>query len=479
MDGKFIIDNLLGQEESDRLVFKYLITEEDLARIVTAMLNGKGGDIVLGVGANKRILGVPKESLDVSYLSLTTKIRPSAPIDIHIVDYDGKNVLLISVWEGAQKPYHCEGKIYQKVGDKIIVANSESISNLISEREKADFNWERLPLLGADFEDLDLDEVRNTMKEYAQMSNEVIKDEELYLMRKGLLKDGNLTNACIVLYGKNPARFLPQTRIKLSIFSSDSAADLVEARLFEGNLFKNAEALFQFIDLTYSKSVRIDGIHREEQWNYPRIAVREGIMNAIVHRDYNSAKGFMHVLLFPNRMEIASYGILSSMTTVINNQGGSLSLLRNPDIATQCYYRRLIEMMGTGIPRMLQDCKEHGFDAPIFEINEQIIKVIFPNVRYLRTQQDNAKMDLKTHYERVIEGVIEGVGTDIKGKMALILCELDKQPGLRTTGLSEKTNIPRKSIERYIKQLKDAGLIKFSGPSKTGGYFLADSQLRE
>lgn len=478
MDGKFIIDNLLRQEESDRLVFKYLITEEELARNVTAMLNGKGGDIVLGIGDNKRVIGVPNESLDISYLSLTTKIRPSAPIDIHIVDYDGKNVLLISVWEGAQKPYHCEGKIYQKVDDKIIVANSESINSLISEREKADFNWERQPLLAADIEDLDLDEVRKTMNEYAQKNNEEIQDEDLFLMRNGLLKDGNLTNACIVLYGKNPTRFLPQTRIKLSIYSSDSAADLVEARLFEGNLFKNAEALFQFIDLTYSKSVRIDGIHREEQWNYPRIAVREAIMNAIVHRDYNSAQGFMHVHIFPNRMEITNYGILPSMATVINNRGGSLSLLRNPDIATQCYYRRLIEMMGTGIPRMLQDCREHGFDAPSFEINEQIIKVIFSNVCYLRTvtqQQDNTKMDMKTRYEAVIEGVIEGVGKDIKEKMALILCELNKQPGIRTTILSEKTNIPRKSIERYIKQLKDAGIIKYSGSSKTGGYFLADS----
>ena len=385
MNGKFIIDNLLRQEESDRLVFKYLITEEDLARIVTAMLNGKGGDIVIGVDYNKRVIGVPKESLNLSYLSLTTKIQPSAPIDIHVIDYDGRNVVLISVWEGAQKPYHCEGKIYQMVGGEGVLANSDSISEILSDRKKADFNWERLPVLGAELKDLDLDEVRKTMNEYAQMSNEVIQDEDLYLMRNGLLKDGNLTNACIVLYAKNPTQFLPQTRIKLSVFFSDSSADLVEARLFEGNLFKNAEALFQFIDLTYSKSVKIDGIHREEQWNYPRVAVREAVMNAMVHRDYNSTRGFMHILLYPNRLEIASYGVLSSMATVIDNQGGSLSLLRNPDIATQCYYRRLIEMMGTGIPRMIQDCREHGFDIPSFEINNQIIKLIFPNLSYLRT----------------------------------------------------------------------------------------------
>lgn len=477
MDGKFIIDNLLRQEESDRLVFKYLVTEEDLARIVTAMLNGKGGDILLGIDANKRVIGIPNESINVSYLSLTNKIQPSAPIGIYFIDYDGKNVLLISVWEGAQKPYHCEGKIYQKVGNEIVVANSFSISEILSDREKSDSNWERLPVLGAEIKDLDLDEVRNTMKEYAQLNNKNIKDKNLFLMRNGLLKDGNLTNACIVLYAKDPAQFIPQSRIKLSVFSSDSSADLVEARLFEGSFFKNADAIFQFFDMTYSKSVKIGGIYREEHWNYPRIAVREAIMNAMVHRDYNSANGFMHILLYPNRLEIASYGVLPTMASVIENRGGSLSLLRNPDIANQCYYRRLIEMMGTGIPRMIQDCKEHGYDIPSFEINNQIIKVTFPNISYLRSvtkQQDNDIMNLKAHYEGVIEGVIEGVGKNIKEKMALILCELNKQPGLRTNMLSDKTNIPIKSIERYIKQLKDAGLIKYSGSTKSGGYYLSD-----
>ena len=478
MDGKFIIDNLLRQNESDHLVFKLRVTEEELAKNVTAMLNGKGGDIVIGVDSNKSVIGLPNVALDVSYLSLTTQIRPSAPIDIRFIDYDGKTVLLISVWEGAQKPYLCNGKIYQKVGDEIKVANPDNISEMLEERKKADFNWERMPVLGADIDDLDLDEVRNTMKEFARISNENIQDEELFLMRNGLLKDGNLTNACLVLYGKNPAQFLTQTRIKLSIFSSDSTADLIEAHVFESNLFKNADALFRFIDLTYSKSVKIDGIYREEQWNYPRIAVREGLMNAIVHRDYNSANGFMHVSIFPDRMEITSYGILPAMESVINNRGGSLSLLRNPDIANQCFYRRLIEMMGTGIPRMIQDCREHGFDVPSFTISNQIVKVTFPNIRFLRAetqQQGNTKMDLKTHYEGVIEGAFEGVGVSVKEKMALILCELNKQSGLRTTALSERTNIPIKSIERYIKQLKDAGLIKFSGSSKTGGYILADS----
>ena len=480
MDGKFIIDNLLRQEKNERLVILSMATEDLLAKTITAILNDRGGDIVIGVDNNKEVIGVSEMDMDVLSKALANRIHPSAPIDIHNIDYEGKTVLLVSVWEGAQKPYHCDGKIYQKVGGEIVVANPESIGNILLERKKSDFNWERMPVLGAELEDLDMDEVRTTMEDFVRMKGDIIHDEEQFLIKNGLLKDGNLTNACIVLYAKTPAQFIAQTRIKLSVFSSNSNADLVEARLFEGNIFKNISAIFQFIDMTYSKSVKIDGLYREERWNYPQTAVREGVMNAIVHRDYNSVNGFMHILLYPNRLEIANYGILPSMDTVIVNGGEGLSMLRNPDIAHQCFYRRLIEMMGTGIARMIQDSKEHGFNVPVFEIKDQIVKVSFPDIHYLRAEDSHqSDSNLMSHFEGVIEGVIEGVGKDIKEKLASILCVLNEQPGLRTTMLSNKTEIPAKSVERYIKRLKDAGLIKYSGSSKSGGYYLSDSTLRE
>ena len=146
------------------------------------------------------------------------------------------------------------------------------------------------------------------------------------------------------------------------------------------------------------------------------------------------------------------------MESVIVKGGEGVSMLRNPDIAHQCYYRKLIEMMGTGIPRMIQDSKEHGFDIPIFEIKDQIVRVSFPNIHYLRAEQPHqSATDLMAHFEGVIEGVIEGVGKEIKEKLASILCILNEQ----------------------VKRLKDAGLIKYSGSSKSGGYFLSDSLVRE
>ena len=104
MDGRFIIDNLLRQEKNERLDFLPKATEDMLAKTITAMLNNRGGDIVIGVDDNKRILGVSEGDISGLTKALANRIRPSAPIDIHSIDYNGTNILLISVWEGAQKP---------------------------------------------------------------------------------------------------------------------------------------------------------------------------------------------------------------------------------------------------------------------------------------------------------------------------------------------------------------------------------------
>ena len=478
MDNKFIIENLLMQNASEHLEFMAHFDESLVAKDVTAMLNGSGGTILVGVDEEKSVLGVSPD-LDVKKLlhSLMNEIRPSAPIDVQSVEYDSKRILLISVWEGAQKPYLYKGTIYQKVGTEGSVASAESISNMLRDRKASDYNWERMPVLNAEIEDLDMAEVRKTMDGFDRMKGSRILDEEEFLMNEGLLRNGNLTNACIMLYAKNPGRFIPQSSIRLSVYSSDSHADLIDAHVFEGCIFRNVDAIFQFLDMTYSKSVKIEGVFRTEKWNYPMIAVREGIMNAIVHRDYNAVNGFMNVLIFPKRMEIVCYG-----KPLINLSGNFISagysVLRNPDIAHHCYYRQLIEMMGTGIPRMLQDCKTNGFDIPEFIVTNDIVKVTFPNIVHLREEKDRND-DIRHYFEGIVEGITEGKRNDIKPKLVTILCVLHEQPGLRTNAIGERTNIPTKSIERYMDLLKKTGVVYYSGGKNTGGYYLSDHVLRE
>ena len=137
MDNTFVIDNLLRQNESDVLEFKKNYSADVIAKNVTAMLNNRGGDILIGVTEEKEVIGIEK-NVDIDKLlnKLLSEIAPSAPIDVQLVEYNGKNILMIRVWEGSQKPYSYKGTIFQKIGNR-----GKSLSKILSDRKDADINW--------------------------------------------------------------------------------------------------------------------------------------------------------------------------------------------------------------------------------------------------------------------------------------------------------------------------------------------------
>ena len=470
MDNTFIIDNLLSQNRSESLEFKTNLTYEDIAKLVTFMLNRRGGDILIGVDEQKRVVGLDSK-IDAGDLlkKLTLDIQPSAPIDVQNVVYHGKQLLMVRVWEGSQKPYSFKGEICRNADG----GTFSEMFQILSERKEADSNWERNPVLGAEMDDLDLEEVRRTMALYQQSTSKNSTDEESFLTETGLIQNGNMTNACIVLYAQNPMRYIVQSGIRLSVFSSESASDLVDSQNYESNVFKNVDAIFQYIDNLYGKEVKIDGLHRTERWNYPRVAVREGIMNAIVHRDYNSYQGFLQIFAYPNHLDIANYGVTQPIVSFVESGNTTYSMLRNPDIAYHCYYRRLIEMRGTGIPRMLADCKSNGFAIPAFTINNQVIRVTFPQ---LQVQNYYAN---KNEFESLLDETFGSLNVNVKRRMLAIITLLDKNPGLRTTAMSDSTGIPAKSIERYLSELKQCGLIVYKGSSASGGYYIVRDKKQD
>ena len=475
MDNQFVVNNLLRQNEGERLEFKSHFSETVIARQIVAMLNAKGGDILVGINENKEIQGVsPHLDIDGIRMRLMTTIKPTAPINITEFDYSGKQVILISVWEGSQKPYTYGGKIYQRTADYAHEreASKQDIEQMISKRSLAESNWERIPVLNTDIEDLDIEELRATKQAYQQQLGIKELSEEEFLMRCGLIQNGELTNACILLYAKNPMRYIPQVSVRLSVFASDNPADLVDTKIFESNIFRNIDAIFQYFDATYAKTLHIDGPVREDRWNYPRIAVREGIMNALVHKDYSSPSAITNIKIFSNRLEIQNTGSIPTSISFDQIESNSYSILRNPDIAHQCYYRGLIEMMGTGIARIKQDCKNNNFSLPIFKEEKGIISVIFPKLKHNVINAAHS-----TDYAMIVNQHFYAFSADVKEKLVAVLLALQSQPGTRISALQELIDIPNKTLERHIKVLKEAGLIEYRGAKKTGGYYIANEDI--
>lgn len=467
MDNSFIIDNLLQQQKGVRLEFKAKPEKTVIAKIITSFINTQGGNLLIGIEDDKTVVGVENaEKVQESIKKILIEyIKPNAPISIQIIPYKRKDIILISVWEGAKKPYQFKGKIFTRENDKTKVSNQDILNHLINERKEADFHWERRSVLGADISDLDIEEINKTINEYiAYKKGANFEDAEDFLIQMGLIKNGNLTNACVVLFAKNPSRYIPQSRIRLTVYPSDKTGDkFVNDRIFEGNLFKNIDAILNFIDITFGKNIVIDGMLRKEKYNYPLLALREGLLNAMVHRDYNSVNGFLQISIFNNRTEISNYGGLPEGITIKDLKKEHNSILRNTDIAQMCFIRKYIEMLGSGTLRMIDDCKRNGFKSPFWSDKDNITTVTFPKLVINRNEGVNEGVN-----EVFIEGVSEGVNKELN----TLIKAIKNNAGLKAPELSKIINKGLSTTERYIRILKKAGLIEYKGASKTGGYII-------
>lgn len=465
-----IIKNLLNQE-SGNVIFIPKYSKMLIAQSVVSLLNTKNGDILIGVDDERKVIGLDdieqyaQEIMDF----LQNAIVPNPPLTVSVCHYNRKDILLISVWEGAQKPYSFDKKIFVRIGDSSVVATPSDLVNLIRQRKSSEFTWERRPVLAASLLELDASEINLTQKE-TKYDN---KDVEEFLQYMNLLSNDLPTNACIALFGIEPAKYIPQTRIKLSCFEGESKVDGIKfMQMFEGNIFSNITNIFNAIEVVYPKRQIISGLVREGRYTYPHLAVREGILNAIVHRDYTD-NNQIQINIYSNRLEIINPGILPEGITVNSLAKSHPSVVRNPDIAHCCLVRKYVEIVGSGTLRMISECKKYGYDEPIWNVSNNTVSVTFDNLFYKTSQNEgvNEGVNEGDEYEGVVGG-FEGVTDVVKKELFNILRLFNNEEGLKLKDIALKIGRSTKSVERYLKILKDLSLIEFRGSPRNGKYYL-------
>ena len=479
MENSFIIENLLQQKKGVRLEFKERPDIDAIAESITSFINTQGGDLVVGIDENKKVLGIENVHQQSALIrnALVDLIKPTAPVSVQTICYKGIDVILISVWEGAKKPYQYKDVIYDRIGQTNKTTTKKKLTHLISQRKQADFHWERMPVLGAELTDLDSTEIKQTIKLYKEYKNDdKIRDIDDFLIQVGLLQNGNITNACMVLFGKNPIRFIPQSRIRLTLYPSKiSDNQFIDDKIFEGSIFKNIKEIFEYLDIVYGKSLTVNGLLRTNNPNYPVLALREGILNAIVHRDYNSVKGFLQISIYSDRTEISNYGALPHGITIADLKGEHNSILRNPDIAQMCFYRKYIEMLGTGTQRMIRDCKVNKFKIPVWKQKENTIKVTFPDVAHNRKSEKMNK-ELTGISKKIIteiEGITGELTESVRNRLKEMLLLIYKTSGVKVADLVAQFGVSERTIKDNLKILSDAGLIEYNGSKKVGSYQLS------
>ena len=308
---------------------------------------------------------------------LQEHLSPRSLVSVQVQEVEGKALLVIEVPAGKDLPYAFRDAIYLRVGQSTQKADIDTIRDMVLRKQVEPERWERR-FSSADIDhDIDTDEIRSAVANIQKVRRAFFRDAEnpyAILEDLSVAKYGRLTNGGDVLFGRNPAKRLPQVRVRAAYFASDKAGNTFrDMKSFEGPLVPVLEQAYDFIirNTPTTATFPKNDLQRLDEFLYPPEAIREGLVNAFAHRDYTDSSGGIAVHIYPKRLEIWNSGSLPEGITPETLINGHLSVLRNPDIAHVLYLRGFMEKIGRGSVLILRKCKERGLAEPVWTSDEK------------------------------------------------------------------------------------------------------------
>ncbi|MBP2027234.1 ATP-dependent DNA helicase RecG [Acetoanaerobium pronyense] len=343
---------------------------KDILKTVVAFANTSGGKIYIGIDDEGKVLGV--ERLDTDILKLSNSIRDSIKPDItlftsiFVEKIDSKDVIVVDVQKGASSPYYLADKglrpsgVYVRHGASSVPATDAAILKMIRDTDGDNFEELRSLNQNLDFDFLKKEfEDANIKLEYSQMRTFNIIDEDGLYTNLGLL----LSEQC------------PHT-IKAAVFEGSTKEIFKDRFEFSGSLLKQMKDVYSFLNRYNRTNSEITGLKRTDTREYPEIAIREALLNSIVHKEYSYSSSTL-ISIFDDKIEIVTIGGLTKGLSEDDIMLG-VSILRNRNLANIFYRLKLIEAYGTGIPKIIESYNEYNV-KPKIEISSNAFKITLPN----------------------------------------------------------------------------------------------------
>ena len=398
---------LIKKGESETVEFKKSTAQMERAlRTICGFLNHKGGRVYFGISDKNELLG--RDVSDSTLKSLSQKIRhkikPEVSPEIKVIEIKGKKIIEVKVKQGANKPYYLDGIAYKRVGSESPLIAPEELERIILAKNK--MQWDSQICDEASLNDIDEEKVNWFLRKAKYERNFNVEPEtkvEEILERLELIKNKNLTNAAVLLFGKRPQKFFLQAETRCARFKGTEPLEFIDMKIFGLNLIDQRDNAIEFVKEHIQLHAKITGTQRVETWEYPIEAVREAITNAVCHRDYETS-GNVQIRIFDDRIEILGCGHLPEPLTPQDLRKKHRSIPRNPLIAKCFFLIKIIEEWGTGTNRMIEECLNYKLPEPIFEeitgslvVSFKKYRILEKDLEKLNERQKRAINYLKTH----------------------------------------------------------------------------------
>lgn len=387
--------------ESMNVELKEILTSE-LKKEVVAFANTCDGTIYIGVNDKGEVIGVENSDdiIERAGASIRNAIKPdvSMYVTLNIEQIENKNIVAIRVQRGVSRPYYIAEKglkpsgVYIRQGNSSVPASEDYIRQMIKETDGDSF--EKLRSLNQEltfnYADMIFKNADISFGDIQKKTLGIIGEDNLYT-NLGLL----LSDQCV-------------HTLKIAIFEGKEKGIFKDRKEFKGSLLKQITEAFEYIDLLNKTQATFEGLIRKDERDYPVEAIREALLNAVVHREYSFGASTL-INIYEDRIEFLSLGgIISGLSLEAVMLGVSQS--RNEKLADVFYRLHLIEAYGTGIQKILLNYKNYNL-KPVFKAETGAFQVILPNIHYQSETEENTERQplvLDDEYKKIINFLEQG-----------------------------------------------------------------------
>lgn len=367
---------LVARGEGPQLEFKRSTGELREAMVtLCGMLNARGeGRVLFGVSDKREVVGqeVSEKTLR-EIANISRQIEPPVEIQTRQIGLPAsRSVLIVQAVARMPGPFTFDGRGYLRVGNTTQRMARTEFDRRVALRLVGEKPWDRWIAPGWKLRDLDRNEIHQTIQDAVQAKRLVgVLGErpELVLRRLELVTHEGMTRAAAILFGREAGPRYPLGEIRLARFRGTTKDEFRDNRQFTGHAFALLRHAERFLDEHVPVASRfVPGkMRRVDTPLYPPLALREALVNALVHRDYSVDGGAVSVALFDDRLEVWSTGTLPEGLTPEKLKGTHESIPRNRLVADVFYRRGLIERWGRGTNKILEEAKKAGCPEPEFE----------------------------------------------------------------------------------------------------------------
>ena len=431
--------------ETENFEFKLQITDE-LYKAVIAFANTEGGIVYVGVDDNGTVVGL--DNVDDVYTRITNGIRDAIMPDVTMfIKYtlQENRVIRITVGEGSYKPYYLKAKglkssgVYIRQGASSAPASPEQIRMMIKESDGDVFESMR-----SMEQELTFEYAKKAFKRYG-VEFSVSKYRTLGISDPS---DSLLTNLALILSDQC------MHTTKVAVFADAANTEFRDSKEFRGSVFEQLDDAFSYLMLCNKTSAVFKGLERIEMPDYPEEALREALLNALVHRDY-SFSGSIIINVNDREIEFISIGGLLPGLSPDDIRSG-ISQPRNKNLAEVFHRLRLIESYGTGI-RRIYNLYSRCATQPRIEITSNTFKIVLPNMNAAggASTVDVGADQLSTQQKKIYDFIVEhGQITDVQ--------------------VQELLGLKRTRAYTLMKQMCDVGIILSIGRGSEKRYLIKD-----